>query len=193
MVVKMSDFSVENYNNLSDEKLVNLIRSSDDQAFEYLYERYLPKIRTMTYSFQGLGYDLEDLLQEATIGFFTAINVYDFESSSFSTFCYICMRRMLVTLLRKNNRKKSLPETSVIYTDETLFNIPTFNNPELDYIAKEDFNRFKSRILKELSVAEREVLYYYLLGLNYKAIAERLNIDKKSVDNALQRIRRKLR
>lgn len=189
----MSNFSVEYYNNLSDEKLVNLIRLSDDQAFEYLYERYLPKIRTMTYSFQGLGYDLEDLLQEATIGFFTAINVYDFKSSSFSTFCYICMRRMLVTLLRKNNRKKSLPETSVIYTDETLFNIPTFNNPELDYIAKEDFNRFKSRILKELSVTEREVLYYYLLGFNYKTIAERLNVDKKSVDNALQRIRRKLR
>lgn len=189
----MSDFSVENYINLSDEKLVEMIRLSDDEAFEYLYERYLPKIRTMTYSFQGLGYDLDDLLQEATIGFFTAINVYDFKSSSFSTFCYICMRRMLVALLRKNNRKKNLCDASVIYTDEALFSIPASNNPELDYIAKEDFSRFKTRILTELSVTERDVLYFYLSGLDYKAIAARLSIDKKSVDNALQRIRRKLR
>lgn len=189
----MSGFSQKNKTNLTDEELVERIRLSNDTAFEQLYDRYLPKMRTMTYSFQGLGYDLEDLLQEATIGFYTAINVYDFKSSSFSTFCYTCMRRMLVALLRKTNRKKSVPEDSVIYTDASFFDLPSPNNPESDYIAKEDFLRFKSRILTELSYTEREVLYNYISGLNYNEIAIKLGLDKKSVDNALQRIRRKLR
>lgn len=190
----MNSISVGSYSDFSDEELVRMIRNSDDAAFGYLYERYLPKIRTMTYSFQGLGYDLEDLLQEATIGFFTAINVYDFSSASFSTFCYICMRRMLVALLRQNHRKKAVPQTSVIYADESFFTTcPAAGNPEQDYIAKEDFNRLKDRILTELSQTERDVLYYYLSGFDYKEISDRLHIHKKSVDNALQRIRKKLR
>lgn len=189
----MSDFFSNKNVILSDEELVRLIRLSDDTAFEQLYDRYLPKMRTMTYSFQGLGYDLEDLLQEATIGFYTAINVFDFKSSSFSTFCYTCMRRMLIALVRKNNRKKVLPECAIIYTDEAFFDLPALSNPETDYIAKEDFIRFKSRISTELTSKERDVLYFYLLGLDYKEIAVKLGLDKKSVDNALQRIRRKLR
>lgn len=189
----MNDFFAEKYNNLSDEELVKLIRNSDDGAFNKLYERYLPKIRTMTYSFQGLGYDIDDLVQEATIGFFTAINVYDFESSAFSTFCYTCMRRMLVALLRKNIRKKSMPTDLVIYTDESFFELPAPDDPEAEFIAREDFERLQKRIQTELSSTERDVLYYYLSGFDYKDIAFRLKINKKSVDNALQRIRKKLR
>lgn len=185
-------FKSEN-NFLTDEDLVNQIRNCDDKAFKILYERYLPKIRTMTYSFQGLGYDVDDLVQEATIGFFTAINVYDFKSSSFSTFCYTCMRSMLIALLRKSNRKKSMPNSMVIHTDENYFEISALNNPETDYIAREDFEKLKTRIETELSKTERSVLYYYLLGYDYAKIAEVLGLSKKSVDNALQRIRRKLR
>lgn len=183
----------KNYIDLSDEELVILIRNSDEYAFKVLYERYLPKIRTMTYSFQGLGYDVDDLVQEATIGFFTAINVYNKNSSAFSTFCYTCMRRMLIALLRKSSRKKALPGSSVIHTDESDFNFPTICDPESEYIAREDFERLKSRINTELSPFEREVLYYYLLDFDYLQISDALNISKKSVDNALQRIRQKLR
>lgn len=189
----MSEFSLENLINLSDEILVQRIRHSDDQAFGVLYERYLPKIRTMIYPFQGLGYDTEDLMQEATIGFFTAIQVYDGASASFATFCYTCMRRMLIALLRKSNRKKQLPGTSVIYTDEHFFELAAPDNPEAEYIAKEDFFRLQSRIMTELSQTERVVLYRYLSGENYQKIGESLGLSKKSVDNALQRIRRKLR
>ena len=182
-----------NYLELSDENLVRLIRESDANAFKILYERYLPKIRTMTYSFQGLGYDIEDLVQEAIIGFFTAINVYDFKSSAFSTFCYTCMRRMLISLLRKINRKKSLPNSSIIYTDENLFEEALNQDPEATYIAREDFERLKSRINTELSQFERDVLHYYLLDYDYAEISNLLNTSKKSVDNAIQRIRQKLR
>ncbi len=181
------------YLELSDENLVKLIRNSDETAFKILYERYLPKIHTMTYSFQGLGYDIEDLVQEAIIGFFTAINVYDFKSSAFSTFCYTCMRRMLISLLRKINRKKSLPNSSIIYTDENLFEQILSQDPETAYIAREDFERLKLRINTELSAFEREVLHYYLLDFDYAKISKVLNMSKKSVDNAIQRIRQKLR
>lgn len=178
---------------MSDEELVKLVQSSDDSAFLQLYDRYLPKIRTMTYPFQGLGYDLDDLIQEATIGFFTAINVYDFKSAAFSTFCYTCMRRMLVALLRRNNRKKNLPQSSVIYTDESFFEIPANSDPEGEYIAKEDFERLKKQITTILSGFERDVLYYYLSGHDYNEIAVILKSNKKTVDNALQRVRKKLR
>lgn len=193
MGAKVSNFFAKDTNSLSDEDLVRLVKESDESAFKILYERYLPKIRTMTYSFQGLGYDIDDLIQEATIGFFTAINVYDFKSSSFSTFCYVCMRRMLISLLRKAGLKKNISASDTIHTDEGFFDLSNFSNPEVDYIAREDFERLKLRIENELSKSEREVLYCYLSGLNYGQIADILKIPKKSVDNALQRIRRKLR
>ena len=189
----MDKNNFKNYINFSDEELVKLIHNSDETAFKVLYEKYLPKIRTMTYSFQGLGYDIEDLVQEATIGFFTAINVYNFKGSAFSTFCYTCMRRMLISLVRKASRKKALPNSSIIYTDESFFALISTNDPESDYIAREDFERLKDRLNTELCQFERDVLYYYLLDFDYFAISEILKISKKSVDNAIQRIRQKLR
>lgn len=189
----MEKNNFKSYANLSDEELVRLIQNSDETAFKILYEKYLPKIRTMTYSFQGLGYDVDDLVQEATIGFFTAINVYNFKGSAFSTFCYTCMRRMLISLVRKAGRKKALPNSSIIYTDESFFDLISTSDPESDYIAREDFERLKDRINTELSNFEREVLYYYLLDYDYSAISDLLKTSKKSVDNAIQRIRQKLR
>ena len=189
----MENFDFKSYIDLSDEELVMLIRKSDEFAFKILYERYLPKIRTMSYSFQGLGYDIDDLVQEATIGFFTAINVYNNELSAFSTFCYTCMRRMLIALLRKSGRKKTLPDYSVIHTDESYFEIPASDDPETAYIAREDFERLKNKINTVLSSFEREVLYYYLLDFDYSLISDTLKTSKKSVDNALQRIKKKLR
>ncbi len=189
--MKKKDF--KSYIDFSDEELVRLIQKSDETAFKILYEKYLPKIRTMTYSFQGLGYDVEDLVQEATIGFFTAINVYNFKDSAFSTFCYTCMRRMLISLVRKAGRKKALPNSSIIYTDESFFDLVAVSDPESEYIAREGFERLKDRINTELSPFERDVLYYYLLDFDYSEISNVLKTSKKSVDNAIQRIRQKLR
>ncbi len=177
----------------SDEELVNRIRNSDADAFACLYSRYFPKIRAMAYPFQGLGYDLDDLVQEAAIGFYTAINVYNGKDSSFSTFSYLCMRRMLISLVRANNRKGNIPKDSVINSDDISFGISSSDDPEQLYIAKENFLRLKNRILSELSKLERNVLFYYIAGYSYDDISEKLNISKKSVNNALQRMRYKLR
>lgn len=177
----------------TDEELVRLVRDDVEDAFLHLYERYLPKIRTMAFPFQGLGYDLEDLVQEATIGFYTAIQAFNFKSASFSTFCYICMRRMLVALVRRSLRKSTVPEASVIYTDDSLFLIPDKSNPEQDFIAKEEYYKLRKAIESRLSEKEREILFEFLSGKDYNTIAECLGVSRKTVDNALQRVRSKLK
>lgn len=178
------------YDNLSDEKLVYLTRSGDDEAFKTLYERYLPKIKTMSYSFQGLSFEAEDLVQEATIGFFTAINAYDGSVASFSTFCYLCMRRMLIALLKKASRKKEIPNKNIVPLED--FQPMTDDDPERILIASEDFKALKSKIFDKLSGFERDVLFKYLNGYDYATIAAQLGVTKKSVDNALQRVKKKL-
>ena len=179
--------------NFSDEELVRLVQNLDELAFSKLYERYLPKIRALTYSFQGLGFDAEDLLQEATLGFYSAIQVYDFKSSSFSTFCYICIRRMLMSLVKKGLRKKVVPQSVVIHSEEELVSLISFDDPEQHVIAKEQYLRLKEKISTVLSERERSVLTEYLKGEDYSEISHKLNVSRKTVDNALQRIRKKLR
>ena len=188
----MNSHFIEFYNK-TDEELVRLIRKDNDKAFLYLYERYLPKIRTMAFPFQGLGYDLEDLTQEATIGFYTAIQAFNFKSASFSTFCYICMRRMLVALVRRSLRRSAVPASSVIHTDNSLFLIPDKSDPEQDFIAKEEYHKLRKAIESRLSEKERAILFEFLTGKDYNTIAENLGVSRKTVDNALQRVRSKLK
>lgn len=145
----------------------------------------------MVYPFQGLGLDLEDLIQEATIGFFSAIEAYN-GSTPFSAFCYVCMRRVLITLLRSKNKKSAVPQNSIIYDCDFIAAQPTFE-PEQAYLAKESYALLKKRIATQLSPFEQQVLTAYLQGQNYGAIAVALGKSPKSVDNALQRIRAKLR
>ncbi len=185
--------SLECVKKCSDEELVKLARNLDDNAFSELYDRYLPKIRTMTYSFQGLGHDAEDLIQEATLGFYSAIQVYDFQSASFSTFCYICIRRMLISLVKKGLKKSVVPESIVIHSEEELYSIQSASSPEQEIIAKEQYLRLKEKIVSKLSEKEKIILFHYIKGESYSEIAHKLNLSRKTVDNALQRVRKKLK
>ena len=178
------------YNNLTDEKLVLMTRSGDDDAFKTLYERYLPKIKTMSYSFQSLSYDIEDLIQEATLGFYTAINAFDDSQSSFSSFSYLCMRRMLIALLKKSVRKKEIPNNCIVKLED--FSAVVADDPEQIIIANEDFKQLKSKIFSLLTDLERDVLFKFINGLDYRTIANEIGISYKSVDNALQRVKKKL-
>lgn len=181
------------FSGYSDEQLVALVKQGQSGAFSALYARYLPKIRSMVYPFQGLGYDFEDLVQEATIGFFTAIEAFNAAANAaFSTFCYVCMRRLLITLLRSKTKKSAIPQSCIIY-DCTALPATAQMQPEQAYIAKESYLALKARLQQSLSPFEKQVLTDYLQGLDYRAIAEKRQRSAKSVDNALQRIRAKLR
>lgn len=181
------------FSNFSDEQLVGLVKQGQSGAFNALYARYLPKIRSMVYPFQGLGYDFDDLIQEATIGFFTAIDTFHSTAgATFSTFCYLCMRRLLITLLRSKTKKGAVPQSCILYDCETIA-AETQMQPEQAYITKESYLALKQKLQKALSPFEKQVLTDYLQGLDYRAIAEKHQKPAKSVDNALQRIRAKLR
>ena len=147
----------------------------------------------MAFSFQGLGYDIDDLVQVATLGFYSAIQAYDFKSASFSTFCYTSTRRMLIALVRKGFKKSSVPESFVVHFEDETLNICSGSNPEQELIAKEEYYRLREKITNILSENERVVLFEYLKGMNYSQIALKLNVSRKTVDNALQRVRKKLR
>lgn len=181
---------MQQINNLSDEKLVLMIRSGNDDAFKILYERYLPKIKTMAYSFQSLSLEIDDLVQEASVGFYAAINAYDDGQASFSTFSYLCMRRMLIALLKKSVRKKEIPNNCIVKLED--FSADFAFDPEKIVIANEDFKNLKSKIFNVLTDLEREVLFKFLNGHNYNSIAKEFGISYKSVDNALQRVKKKL-
>lgn len=178
------------YTNLSDEELVVLIRSGNDDAFKILYERYLPRIKAMTYSFQGLSYEIDDLVQEATLGFYTAINAFDESQASFSSFSYLCMRRMLIALLKKSARKKEIPNNCIVRLED--FSLAVANDPAQIIIANEDFKSLKDKIFTELSQLERDVLFKFINGCDYNTIANECEISYKSVDNAIQRVKKKL-
>ena len=182
----------ENCHNLTlcDEELVAKIKEGDFDSFGVLYSRYLPKMRTMAYSFQGMSYELEDLLQEAAIGFYTAINGYDGVSARFSTFCYTCIQRKLIGLIRKANRKKEIPHSEIVRLEDIA--AVCENSPEHILIANEDFKALKSKVFDNLSDLERKVLSEYLAGNDYATIANNLGVTKKTVDNALCRVKKKL-
>lgn len=182
----------ENCNNLAptDEELVARIKDGDFDSFGVLYSRYFPKMRTMAYSFQGMSYELEDLLQEAAIGFYTAINGYDGVSARFSTFCYTCMQRRLIGLVRKANRKREIPHKNIVRLEDIA--AVCEDNPEHIIIANEDYKSLKSKVFDKLSDLERKVLSEYLAGKDYAAIAQELGVTKKTVDNALYRVKNKL-
>lgn len=178
------------YNKLSDEELVLKVRSGNDDAFKVLYERYLPRIKTMSYSFQSLAYDIEDLIQEATLGFYTSINAFDETQSSFSSFSYLCMRRMLIALLKKSVRKKEIPNNCIVKLED--FSVAVMDDPAQIIIANEDFKNLKNKIFSDLTDLEREVLFKFINGNDYNTIASECGISYKSVDNALQRVKKKL-
>lgn len=180
------------FTTLSDEQLVQLSKAGEDSAFNLLYARYLPKIRSMVYPFQGLGFDLEDLMQEATIGFFSAIDAYDGSVSAFSTFCYVCMRRMMLSLLRSGRKKTAVPRDCMIYELDDIAGSAA-SEPEFCYIAKESYAVLKQQLEQCLSHYEKAVLSAFLRGMDYENIANSLGKSVKSVDNALQRVRAKLR
>lgn len=183
---------VEKYNNISDDELITKIRENDQDAFEALFYRYLPLIKYIISKNSYTGSDPEDMLQDATISFYYAAQMFDFRSASFSTFLSVCVDRSLKSTIRKAAAKKRIPEELIIPMDD---------NSEADFktlSAEEEFfhkadtfaasDAFKSR----LSDLEFKVLKSFLNTESYDKTAEELGLTKKSVDNAMVRIRKKL-
>ena len=189
----------------TDEELALLAQQGDDAALEYLLNKSKNFVRSKARSYFLIGADHEDIVQEGMIGLYKAIRDFKPEKlSSFRAFAELCITRQIITAIKTATRQKHIPLNSYvslnkpIYDDEsdrTLLDVITEGrvaNPEDMLISQEDVGLIEDKIGQMLSSLEREVLSAYLDGKSYQEIAQELDRHVKSIDNALQRVKRKL-
>ena len=200
----MFSINENNYTQLTDEKLIENINKDDKTALNCLMERYNEVVNMKANKFFMIGAERDDMIQEGMIGLYKAVKSFDLEKqNSFRTFANMCIERQLITAVKNSNRQKHIPLNSSIslnsaaYDDNEdvdkidILDIKTLNDP-LDIIAdREYFKSMEEKIKENLSEFELSVLYEYEKGKSYAAIAEKLNSKVKSVDTAIQRIRKK--
>ena len=181
--------------NCSDEELVALCKSGDEEAYSALIGRWLFAVRSRASIYDKSGIDFEDLVQEGFIGLMNAVKAYDNDfGASFSTFAFLCIDRKILDAVKKSLGKKQIPKHALVFLEDN-FDLESDKsvNPESVIISQENIAILKQRIAEKLSDREREVLNLYLSGYSYQGIAEKLKCTLKSVDNAMQRLRKKLK
>ena len=188
----MCKLLVEKHKYLSEEELIKLVQQNDEQAFNVIFTRYLPLIKSIVSKHSNNPSEIEDLLQDATISFYFATIFYDFSSSSFKTYCSLCMERGIVSSINKTLAKKRIPLNLLVNVEDNEI-ISKDETPEQIVIKKEENSTFFSGIRQKLSSLETAVLDSYIQTGSYDETAEQLSITRKSVDNALMRVRRKIR
>lgn len=198
----------EDYRQYSDEELMIRLRDGEDAIIEYLMNKYKNLVRSKAKSMYILGADSDDLIQEGMIGLFKAVRDYDSgRDASFSTFADLCVSRQMYTAVQASRRQKHIPLNTYISLygnvstnrdgeEEALVNVlaaQSGQSPEELVIDRENVTQLEKTIEKELSIFEKQVLDLYLTGMGYQQIAKVLGKDDKSTDNALQRIKTKLK
>ena len=198
----------ENYNGCTDEELFIRLRDGEQGITDYIMNKYKNLVRSKAKSMYILGADSEDLIQEGMIGLFKAIRDYDSgRDASFFTFADLCVSRQMYTAVQASRRQKHIPLNNYVSLygnvtvnrdgeEEALVNVlsdASDLNPEALVIDRENVDRLEMLIERELSSFEKQVLDLYLTGMGYQQIAKVLGRDDKSTDNALQRIKTKLR
>ena len=190
------------YEAFSDEELIEKLRQGEDDITDYILAKYKPLVRKKTNAMYLIGGETEDLIQEGMIGLFKAIRDYKPDKdASFYHFAELCINRQLYSALEASNRKKHQPLNSYISLSEqehpdavaAELLVDKESGPEQTVIEQEVWEEYKKRLAQNLSRMENQVLQYYLDGNHYIQIAEMMGKSPKSIDNALQRIRQKIR
>ncbi len=193
------------YEDISDETMVELSREGNQEAEEALIERYRRFVKGKARSYFLIGADREDIIQEGMIGLYKAIRDYNIDKqASFKAFADMCIKRQIITAIKSATRQKHIPLNSYISLDKpvfeenserTLMDILTSDkvtDPETITVFKEELDYIEAKLADSLSKLEWKVLRKYVFGKSYLEISEELGRPMKSVDNALQRVKRKL-
>ena len=186
------------YDQCSDEELIFRLRQGETDISDYLMEKYKEFVRKKARAMFLIGGETDDLIQEGMIGLFKAIQNYQSDKeTSFRTFASLCIDRQLYSAVQNSNRRKHLPLNSYVSLSEEneaehLEGVWS-EDPETILIDQESTRNLEHEITKILSPMENKVLDYYLRGYGYIKIAEIMGKSPKSIDNALQRIRGKIR
>ena len=193
------------YDQFSDEEIVEMSHQGDASAEEYLLDKYKNFVRSKARSYFLVGADHEDIVQEGMIGLYKAIRDFRPDKlSSFRAFAELCITRQIITAIKTATRQKHIPLNNYVSlnkplydeeSDRTLLDVIVegrVSDPEELIINMENVGNIRTKINEVLSGLEQEVLNAYLDGKSYQEIAEALGRHVKSIDNALQRVKRKL-
>lgn len=193
----------KDYSDMPDNDIVSLIQKGDNQALDYILSKYNSIVNIKASKFFAAGIERDDIVQEGMIGLYKATKSYDTEKqNSFKNFANLCIERQLITLIKSANRQKNMPLNSAfslntpIYENEDadvieVLDFRTMEDPLETITKKEYFNLVETMMNESLSEFEKKVLKYYKLGKSYVDIANAVDSKVKSVDTAIQRIRKK--
>ncbi|QSO55196.1 RNA polymerase sporulation sigma factor SigH [Alicyclobacillus curvatus] len=189
----------------ADEDLVDAVRNGDDEALEYLIHKYRNFVRAKARSYFLIGADREDIIQEGMIGLYKSIRDFrEDKLTSFKAFAELCITRQIITAIKTATRQKHIPLNSYVSLDKPIYDEDSdrtlldvicaarVSDPEELVIHQEEFDDIELKMTELLSDLERQVLMLYLDGRSYQEIAIDLDRHVKSIDNALQRVKRKL-
>ena len=192
-----------NYDKMQDNEIITLIQSGDKNALNFMLDKYNNIVNIKASKFFANGIEKDDIIQEGLIGLYKATKSYDVEKqNSFKTFANLCIERQLITSIKSANRQKNIPLNSAF-----SLNAPAYEDNDLDILGvldsktaedpletitkKEYYDSIEKKIDESLSDFEKKVLNEYKQGKSYADIAKQVNTKVKSVDTAIQRIKKK--
>ena len=199
-------FSVEKFDGMTDEQVVLEVQKGDTQALSYLMNKYKELVNIKVSKYFMVGAERDDIVQEGLIGLFKAIKMFKKDkNNSFKSFANMCIERQLITAIKSSTRQKHMPLNSYLSLNASAYDneeengielINTLNNKTVEdpletVMKKEYYKQIENSIEKSLSIFEKKVLDGYVKGYSYVTIAKKLDSPVKSVDNAIQRIRKK--
>ena len=191
---------MKQYDGIKDEELISRFKNGESEILDYLMEKYKNMVRKKARTMFLIGGENDDLIQEGMIGLFKAVRDYQPDrDAAFQTFASICVDRQIYNAIQSSNRQKPQPLNSYISLseqdgeNEEHLGDNWGENPESIIIDQENVQDLEQEITATLSPMENQVLEYYLAGNGYGEIAQIMGKTPKSIDNALQRIRIKIR
>lgn len=203
--IDLQEVKKVNLAQMPDEEVVELVRNGDPEALDYLIHKYKNFVRAKARSYFLIGADREDIVQEGMIGLYKSIRDFNEDKlTSFKAFAELCITRQIITAIKTATRQKHIPLNSYVSLDKPIYDEESdrtlldvlcgtkVTDPEELMINQEEFHDIEIQIGEILSDLERKVLMLYLDGRSYQEIAVDLNRHVKSIDNALQRVKRKL-
>lgn len=190
---------------MEDEDIIKKVRKGDTLALDYLLNKYKSYVKAKAGTYFLIGADRDDIIQEGMIGLFKAVRDFNKDKlASFKTFAELCITRQIITAIKTATRQKHLPLNSYISLNKPVYEEGSsrtlldtiegvrMTDPMEVFIGNENIHNMEIIIIDILSELEYEVLDSYVKGSSYQDIAKELERDPKSVDNALQRIKKKL-
>lgn len=190
---------------ISDEQLALCAKNGDKKALNLIIDKYKSMVNAISSKYFIVGAEKEDIIQEGMIGLFKAVKSFkDDKQASFKSFADLCIKRQLITAIKTSTRQKNIPLNSYLslnknaYEDEgeteliNVLNIASTEDPLEEIASREAVEKIETEMNNMLSGFEKDVLDKYLKGYSYNQIAEKLDTHVKSVDNAIQRIKKKV-